>query len=71
MPGSGVMMTFAEMPDDGCRFEVGGADAVANYLFCGQPAIAGKPYCRAHYEIAYQTIETDQFRRGPAILRAA
>jgi hypothetical protein len=73
MVGSGgVTMTFAELPDGGCRFEVTNADAVADFLFCGLPAMAGKAYCAAHMAIAYQTaIETDQFRRGPAMLRAA
>jgi hypothetical protein len=68
-----VSLPFGALPDDACRFEVGGADVVADYLFCGQPAIAGKPYCAAHMAIAYQTIETDldQFRRKPPVFMAA
>jgi GcrA cell cycle regulator len=71
MADSVAVMTFAELPDGACRYETSGATAVQDFRFCGLPAIAGKPYCATHYEIAYRTIQTDQFRRGPAMLRAA
>ena len=48
-------LTFAELPDKGCRFIDG--DPAGVHSYCGQPSIAGKSshaFCSYHYQICYR-----------------
>lgn len=55
-----LFLPLSELPEDACRFPVGGATCCEKeHLFCGEEAYTspGKkyhsPYCRKHYDMAY------------------
>jgi|SRR6185437_2590497 len=59
VPPDALFCALLDMPRGGCKFAVSPHDA-ATHLFCGTPALDGKPYCGFHHGIAFNTVATRQ-----------
>lgn len=46
-------LTFDQLQNGDCKWPYGDGP----FLFCGHPAIEGRPYCRGHCAIAYRPME--------------
>lgn len=45
---------LADLDRRDCRWPVNDADQGQVHMFCGAPAVEGKPYCADHYRLAYR-----------------
>lgn len=61
------MLTLLELGHSSCRWPVGEFEP-GTFLFCGDAALTGKPYCSCHTALAY---ETQAQRRQRAVQFAA
>lgn len=48
-------LTLLDLGAKSCKWPFGHPDE-SDFHFCGQPAVAGFPYCRQHCSIAYQPV---------------
>ena len=55
-------LTLMQLTERTCKWPVGDP-ATEDFWFCGHPSQAGKPYCEAHVELAFQTPMARRDRR--------
>lgn len=60
-------LSLMELTERTCKWPIGDPSR-GEFYFCGQPAIAGKPYCQGHSSAAYQPMSS---RRDRERMRAA
>ncbi len=53
MESSSKRLTLMQLTERTCKWPVGDP-ATDDFWFCGHPSEAGKPYCQAHVELAFQ-----------------
>ncbi|MEL7029708.1 MAG: GcrA family cell cycle regulator [Pseudomonadota bacterium] len=59
---SGEKATVTTLKSQMCKWPVGDPTH-EDFHFCGQPALAGKPYCAYHARLAYQPSQAKRDRR--------
>lgn len=47
-------LTLDQLEPDSCRYPTQDSPM---FLFCGQPSLASKPYCKTHAAICYRPLE--------------
>lgn len=55
-------LSLMELTERTCKWPVGDP-ASDDFWFCGLPSQAGKPYCKAHVEVAFQPMNSRRDRR--------
>lgn len=59
---------FADVPKNGCMFEItGDATPAKEFRFCGQPCFGGEAYCEAHFELTLAPSEYRQKLKSPKL----
>lgn len=56
-------LNLMQLTERTCKWPVGDP-ATEDFWFCGHPSKAGKPYCDAHVELAFQAPMSRRDRRG-------
>jgi hypothetical protein len=59
------MIAFEDLGCDSCRWPTGAPDEVIPFLFCGEPTVPGRSYCRVHLDRAYTKLEPERQRPAP------
>jgi len=55
-------LTLMELTERTCKWPIGDP-VTSDFWFCGLPAQAGKPYCEAHVNVAFQPMSARRDRR--------
>lgn len=55
-------LTLMELTERTCKWPIGDP-ATEDFWFCGLPVQAGKPYCEAHVNVAFQPMSSRRDRR--------
>ena len=55
-------LTLMELTERTCKWPIGDP-ATDKFWFCGLPSVAGKPYCEAHFGVAFQPMSSRRDRR--------
>ncbi len=69
-------LSLMELTERTCKWPIGDPSR-GEFYFCGQPSVAGKPYCDGHAKAAYQPMSSRRDReraraiQRPAITRSA
>ena len=59
--------TLATLQQNDCRWPIGDPKD-AEFHFCGAPKLAGRPYCQAHWQMAFQPGRSRQAAPGVVAL---